>query len=93
MAIWYGCSMQKNCKATFVIPSDLLIELRVLVAAGMADSLSALVRQGLELHARQLREELLEKEFREAASDPLFMQDLTESMRDFEGLNAEGLDG
>ena len=84
--------MHDTSKATFVLPTPLLGELRELVRAGMADSLSALVRRSLELHARQLREELLERQFREAAADPLFVADMAECMRDFDGLTAEGLD-
>jgi Arc/MetJ-type ribon-helix-helix transcriptional regulator len=90
---WYGASVQKNSKATFVLPVVLLDELRQFVRDGMADSLSALVRQSLELRAQQLREEQIEKEFQEAAQDPLFMADLEDSMAAFEALTAEGLDG
>ena len=85
--------MQKNCKATFVLPEALLSDLRVLLDAGMANSLIALVREGLEFHSRRLHESLLEREFQEAAADPLFMADLTECMRDFEKSTADGLDG
>ncbi|MBT9582900.1 hypothetical protein IV102_06095 [bacterium] len=57
----------------------------------MADSLSALVRQSLEMRARQLREEELEGQFQEAARDPLFMADLRECMQAFDGTTGDGL--
>ena len=85
--------MHKTSKATFVLPTPLLDELRRFVKAGLADSTSSLVRQSLEIRVAQLREELLAREFEEAAADPLFMIDLQECMKDFDGLAGEGLDG
>lgn len=92
MAECYGCFVSKTSKATFVLPTSLLDEFRQFVQAGMADSLSALVRQSLELRARELRKRLLEREFHEASRDQLFMTDLQECMQDFEALDNEGLD-
>jgi Arc/MetJ-type ribon-helix-helix transcriptional regulator len=85
--------MNTTCKATFVLPTSLLEELRQFVKDGLAVSLSSLVRQSLEVRARQLRESQLASQFEEAAKDPLFMADLRESMVGFDGLNFEGLDG
>ena len=85
--------MPKNSKATFVLPDSLLEEFREFVRLGIADSLSALVRESLEIRARELRERLLERQFEEAAQDPLFMADLHDAMRAFDGLADEGVDG
>lgn len=85
--------MHKNSKATFLLPSALLDELRLFVRAGMADSLSALVRQSLEIRAQHLREEQIAKEFQEASQDPFFLADLHDCTEAFESLTAEGLDG
>lgn len=85
--------MRKNSKATFVLPSRLLDDLRSLVQAGAADSLSGLVRESLEFRVAQLREEHLALEFEQAAADPMFLSDLDECVRDFEHLADEALDG
>lgn len=85
--------MPKNSKATFVLPDSLLEEFREFVRLGIADSLSALVRESLEIRARELRERLLERQFEEAAQDPLFMADLHDAMSAFDGLADEGVDG
>lgn len=84
--------MPKKVKATFVLPSDLLDELRVYVQAGLADSLSGLVRESLELRAKQLREHRLEQEFRAAAKDPMFLSDLADSMDAFDAVPWERMD-
>lgn len=57
----------------------------------MAESASALVRESLEARLRELREAELAKEFRQAAEDPLFMEDLLSVEADFEGTLADGL--
>lgn len=85
--------MSKNSKATFILPSSLLEEFREYVKIGVADSLSALVRESLELRAKTLREELLQSQFEEAARDPLFMADLHDCMQAFDEIATEGLDG
>lgn len=85
--------MRNNCKATFVLPSSLLEEFREYVRLGVADSLSSLVRESLELRAKAIREELLQRQFEEAARDPLFVTDLQDCMRAFEELPLEASDG
>ncbi|MEW6283408.1 MAG: hypothetical protein AB1758_32665 [Candidatus Eremiobacterota bacterium] len=84
--------MSSNRKATFVLPVSLLEELRQMVDRGMAESVSALVRDSVESRLRQLREELLAEEFRQAADDPLFMADLEECTRDFSAVDGEMLE-
>lgn len=78
-------------KATFVLPAVLLAQVRHLVEAGLAESASALVREAVEERVRQLREEELAREFREAARDPLFLADLEETEEAFAVSVADGL--
>lgn len=82
----------QTTKATFVLPTRLLDDVRELVTAGLADSVSALVRQSLETTVRQLREERIRKQFEEAAQDPMFLADLQECLSDFEIVSGDGLD-
>lgn len=83
--------MSENCKATFVLPLTLLNQVRAAVSGGLAESASALVRESLEARLRELREAELAREFREAAEDPLFLEDLLSAESDFEGTLADGL--
>ncbi len=82
----------QTTKATFVLPTRLLDDVRELVNSGLADSVSAVVRQSLEATVRQLREERIRVQFEEAARDPMFLADLQESLGDFEGISGDGLD-
>jgi Arc/MetJ-type ribon-helix-helix transcriptional regulator len=84
--------MNTSSKATFVLPTPLLTELRQFVKDGLAESLSSLVRQSLEVRARQLREVQIARQFQQAAKDPLFMADLHECMADFDEIHTEELD-
>lgn len=81
-----------NKKATFVLPQSLLQELRRVVEAGQAESVSALVRESVEARLRELREERLRREFCEAAQDPLFMADMEQVARDFAEAEGDGLE-
>lgn len=76
-------------KATFVLPAQVLAEIRHMVQLGLADSASALVRDALERRLKELREEQLRREFVAAARDPAFMADLDETMAAFHSADAE----
>ncbi|MBI2267785.1 MAG: hypothetical protein HYU64_21895 [Armatimonadetes bacterium] len=84
-------STSQKCKATFVLPSRILEEIREAVHSGLAHSASALVREALEERLKILREEGLRREFEEAARDPDFMSDIKQTMADFERTDAETL--
>ena len=52
---------------------------------------NALVREALRREMKRLREEEIASAMREAANDPLYMQDLEECMRDFAELDRDAL--
>lgn len=79
----------KNRKATFVLPAQVLDEMHELVSIGLANSVSSLVREAIESKVRELREELLKKEFEEAARDPYFMKDIDQTMNLFHSADGE----
>ena len=59
------------------------------VAAGAAPSKNALVKQALRARLTELRHEMEQRRWQEAASDPVFMKDLADVEREFEGADAE----
>jgi hypothetical protein len=63
--------------------------MREAVAAGFFPSQNALVCRALETELRRTRDERLRREFEEAARDPLFLQDLTETEEAFISADAE----
>ncbi|MBV8063423.1 MAG: hypothetical protein JOY51_07505 [Nevskia sp.] len=79
----------KNRKVTFVLPAQVVTEIRQAVDLGLADSASSLVREALEARLRLLREEQLRREFAAAARDPDFLADIDESMAAFRHIDAE----
>lgn len=78
-------------KFTFVFPPKLAQDLREAVEKGAAPSQNALVRESLRREMKRLRDEEIAANMREAANDPLFMQDLEECMRDFAEIDSESL--
>lgn len=76
-------------KLTFYLPADLASELRQVVAEGVASSQNMLVREAIEKELKRIRSEKLRQAFVEAANDPLFMQDLRETMEAFASADAE----
>lgn len=76
-------------KATFVLPAQVLEEIRRVVKLGLANSASALVREALELRLRELWEEQLRQEFATAARDPAFLADIDDTMAAFHSADAE----
>lgn len=81
--------MRSTQKATFVLPAQVLAEIRQMVQLGLAASASALVRDALERRLKDLRDEQLRREFVAAARDPAFLADLDESMVAFHSADAE----
>ena len=76
-------------KVTFSLPADLVRQMREAVQKGGVPSQNALVREAVQHQLKRLREAEFEREMEEAARDPLFMQDLEESMHDFRFVDAE----
>lgn len=76
-------------KVTFVLPTELVRQLREAVQKGAVASQNALVREALQQQLKLLREAEFEREMEAAAHDPLFMEDLAECMDDFRFVDAE----
>lgn len=76
-------------KVTFVLPTELVRQLREVVRKGEVASQNALVREALQRQLKLLREAEFEREMEAAACDPLFMQDLAECTHDFRFVDAE----
>jgi Arc/MetJ-type ribon-helix-helix transcriptional regulator len=74
---------QGNKKVTLSLPVTLVEEVRRLVEDGVAPSQSAFVADAVEKEIHAWRVAQLREEFRQAAADPDFLQDIDETMRDF----------
>lgn len=79
----------KTTKVTFVLPAQLVQGVRAAVGAGAFESQNALARTAIERELKRVRDEEIARAMQEAASDPLFMADLEECMRDFAALDAD----
>lgn len=86
-----GDNAEKGVKFTFVFPPELAQDLRKAVENGAAPSQNALVRDVLRREMKRLRKQAIAADMREAANDPLFMQDLEECMRDFAEIDRDSL--
>lgn len=80
---------QVSRKATFVLPGRMLDTIKQVVEAGLAASASELVRDAVSCRLQTLREQEIRRAFEDAAHDPLFMKDLSDSMTDFETIDSE----
>ena len=76
-------------KVTYSLPEELVEGIRAVVREGAAPSYSAFVERALEEGVRRAREERLAEAFRQAGSDPAFLEDVEETMRDFRDADAE----
>lgn len=74
----------KNKNVTFSLPADLLEKYRDYAKSNYIASMNAGVKEALEEYAVKIEKEKFKREMQEAANDPLFIQDLEESMRAFE---------
>ena len=82
--------MSENKQVTFNLPGDLIEKMTWYVQQKIEPSKNAIVRKSVELYLEKLKQEALQKSMEEAIGDPMFMNDLTESMRDFEAIDKEG---
>ena len=76
-------------KVTYSLPEELVEGIRAVVREGAASSYSAFVERALEEGVRRAREERLAEAFRQAGSDPAFLEDVEDAMRDFRDADAE----
>ena len=84
---------QRMRKVTYSLPEDLLDGVRSVVREGAAPSYSAFVQQALADGVSRAREALLAEAFLEASQDPVFLEDVGRTLREFGNSDdAEGRD-
>lgn len=76
-------------KQTFSLDKEVVIALDQLSKKGSITSKSDFVEQAIKHGLKQKRDEWLSREFAKAAKDPLFLADMEEVQRDFEGADRE----
>jgi Arc/MetJ-type ribon-helix-helix transcriptional regulator len=81
----------KGKKATFLINSALLDEVRALVQKGPHRSMNEFVEQAIAELVRKVQRDRLRQAFEEAGQDHLFLADLKEVGDAFEDSDAETL--
>jgi len=69
---------------TFSLPIELIEKLKEFAKSNYIPSLNAGVKEALEEYTKMVEKEILKKKMAEASNDPLFMQDLNDSMSVFE---------
>lgn len=78
---------------TFSLPTDLMEKYKEYAKNNYIPSVNAGVKEALEEYAIIIEKDKLKKEMQEAARDPLFVQDLKESMEAFEHSDVETAGG
>lgn|GEM_PF-5750430 len=76
-------------KVTYSLPEELLRAVEDAVRDGAAPSYSAFVAESLRERLRRFRERRLEEAFAAAAQDPLFLEDVGETMEAFRAADRE----
>lgn len=79
----------KRQKATFTLNRDLLDEAKFLTREGHFKSLNAFVQEAIQEYIKKSCREALNESLRQASEDPLFLADVAEIERDFDGLDAD----
>ena len=74
---------------TFSLPTDLMEKYKEYAKSDYIPSVNAGVKEALEEYAIKIEKDRLKKEMQEAARDPLFIEDLEESMKSFEHSDVE----
>ena len=75
---------QRMRKVTYSLPEDLLDGVRTVVEEGAAPSYSAFVQRALADGVNRAREALLAEAFLNASQDPDFLEDVDQTLRDFD---------
>ena len=78
---------------TFSLPGELIEKYKEYADSNILPSLNAGVREALEEYAKKIDKERLKKEMLKASEDPLFIQDIKETMTAFEGSDKESAGG
>ena len=80
-------SKQKN--VTFSLPEEIIEKLRSYVEEDYIQSLNAGVREAIEQYTTKLDRMKFKKAMEQAAQDPLFIQDIENTMKAFEKIDYE----
>lgn len=76
-------------KATFVLDASLLAAAREVVQEGGMKSMNALLEQALADFLAKLRSHEIRQALTAASTDPLFLADIDEVLRDFDAIDQE----
>jgi flavin-dependent dehydrogenase len=79
----------KSKNVTFTLPPELVDRYKFFAQQNFIPSVNAGVREALEEYSKKLEKEFLKNEMKNAANDPIFMNDLKESMSAFEIIDEE----
>ena len=82
-------SASRKRKVTYSLPKGLVNDIAQVVSEGAASSYSAFVEEALSDAVKTAREQALAKAFADAASDPVFLDDIDETMDDFRHADSE----
>ena len=85
--------MSKSVKNyTFSLPIDLLSKIKHYSNEGRIPSVNAAVKEAIENYVKTVEKQNLYIEMKEAAIDPLFMDDLENAMNDFSHTDFEAIE-
>jgi Arc/MetJ-type ribon-helix-helix transcriptional regulator len=82
-------STRPKRKVTYSLPESLVNDISRVVSEGAAPSYSAFVEEALTDAVQSARERALAKAFADAASDPVFLNDIEETMDAFRHVDSE----
>lgn len=78
---------------TFSVPVEIIEKYKEYAKDKYIPSINAGVREALEEYSKRIEKEKLKREMQKASKDPLFMNDLEESMKAFETSDFENSGG
>lgn len=85
--------MTKHKNVTFHLPPELIERYKSYVSKNIIPSVNAGVKEALEEYAKGVDKAILKQELQKAAKDPMFLEDLKKSMKDFEAIDYESSKG
>lgn len=84
--------MTKSKNVTFNLPLELMDKYREYARENYIQSMNAAVKEALEEYAVKIEKKILTDELSKAAKDPLFLEDLNDSMEAFEKADYEAVE-
>ena len=82
-------SARPKRKVTYSLPEELVKDIAQVVSEGAAPSYSAFVEEALTDAVKSARERALAEAFADAASDPVFLDDIDRTMEAFRNADSE----